>query len=67
MTNGETAADTAGFLEPLIGGAEDVFVDFDIPPIAKLDGEVAVVGIVVPAGSGGVSECSSFGDVTNMP
>ena len=50
MTNGETAADAAGFLEPLIGGAEDVFVDSDLPPVAKFDGEVAVVGIVVPAG-----------------
>ena len=48
----QTAADATGLLKPLISDTEDVFVDSDLPPVAKLDGEVAVVGIIVPAGSG---------------
>lgn len=59
LTNGEATADAAGFLEPLVGEAEDMFVNFDISPVAKLDGEVAVIGVVIPAGSSNVSECSS--------
>jgi len=50
LTNGEATADAAGFLEPIIGGAEDVFVDLDLAPVAELDGKVAVFGVVVPAG-----------------
>lgn len=36
-----------GFLEPLVGGTEDVLVDFDFATVSENDGEVRVIGIVV--------------------
>ena len=58
MTNSKGASGTTGVLEPFVGGAEDVFVNVDLPAVAELDGQVAVFSIVVPANSHKVSRCS---------
>lgn len=48
-------ARTTGLLEPVVGVAVDDLVDFDLPPIAKLDGQVTVGRVVAPAGQKKVS------------
>lgn len=46
-TDRKTTINATGFLEPLVGGAEDVLVDFDFATVTEDDGEVGVIWIVV--------------------
>lgn len=57
-TYSERAVNSAAFFEPFVGGAEYAFVYFDFPAITELGCQVAVIGVVVPADSSSVSECS---------
>ena len=46
-TDSELTTDATGFFEPVVGGAEDVFVDFDFATVSKDDGEIGVIWVVV--------------------
>lgn len=39
--------DATSFLEPKVGAAEDVLVDFDFATVFEDDGEVGVIWVVV--------------------
>lgn len=51
---------TTGLLEPVVGVAGDDLVDFDLASVAKPDAQVAVFGVIVPAGSRQVSALVLF-------
>ena len=53
--NDEVTIRATSLFEPVVGVADDDLVDFDLPPIAKLDRQVTVGRVVVPAGQKKVS------------
>lgn len=57
LTDGKVAGGTAGFVEPLVGGAQDVLVQSVLPSAAELDRNIRVLRVVVPACRKSVSEC----------